>query len=1059
MKKNLLYILVLCTLMASSAFAQDRTITGRVTSSEDGTTLPGVTIQVTGTTIGTQTNMDGNYSLSIPATAKTLEFSFIGFEKQTVAVGNSSTINVSLVTDATQLGEVVVTALGVQRAERSVGYAVSKVNPEAVLQISEPDMLKGLQGKVAGVDIRTSQGTPGAATRIQIRGNSSFYGNNQPLIVVDGIPYSNDQVTTSSQTSGGSAYGSGISNLDPNDIQSMNVLKGSAAAALYGSRASNGVVIITTKSGNAKRTARGMEITFRSSASMESVANLPTYQNKFGAGSQFGYSNSNGSWGPSFASRDSIPVWPDYANAYPELFPSANIAYQAYPDNVKDLFRNGGLFENSISINGGDERAAMSLTASQTNHSGYVPNSSYKRSNISLGGSTQLEIGLNVRGNLAYTSSDQLGGFFGENQVDGAASQFARSLFLARNWDMNLPFEDKNGNNLTPLGGGQFDHPNWSAKYNTANTKEERLIANMHADYNINDWIRLDYNLGTNVNTMNRREVYEISSRAAEGLGRLILDGRRQQEIESSFLATFTPEINEDFTLSAVIGANYNQRTITRAVQTGNEFITRGIHNLTNTSQQIFNSDTYSRRRLMGGFIDATLGYRDYAFVSVTGRNDWSSTLPVNSRSYFYPAVSGSLVFTEAFGLQNDIMNFGKVRAAYAKVGRDTDPYNLMNTFEIGTNFLGQSTGNVYNVSFDPNLKPEFTKELELGTELAFFQNRVEFGFTWYDKISTGLLAGISTPASSGYSELFTNYGKISNRGVEIDLTVRPLPAGEVDWRLSGAFTKNKNMVEELIEGTTRIPLSGVLTGISPYLEAGMPFGYLRGTKSLRDDEGNLLINPATGALIEDAIDEHFIGDPNPDFKLGINNSVSYKGVFLTALFDFTKGGDIYSVTNSSLLGRGVSKDTEDRETNMVIDGVYGDPISRQPILDANGNKIPNQTRLTVNDLYFSPNATLGQTFATNTASEWNIYDGTVYRLREVSVGFNFPKSVLKNTGLGSLSLSVTGRNLWFSAPNFPKYSNFDPEVNSFGASSTQGIELSAAPTTKRYGFNLVATF
>src|SRR5690606_27380797 len=277
-----------------------------------------------------------------------------------------------------------------------------------------------------------------------------------------------------------------------------------------------------------------------------------------------------------------------------------------------------------------------------------------------------------------------------------------------------------------------FDHPNWSAKYNTAETKEERIIANMHADYKINDWIKLDYNLGTNVNTLNRREIYEISSRAAEGLGRLVLDGRRQQEIESTFLTTFTPDLHEDFSLSAVLGVNYNQRTITRTSQTGNEFITRGIHNLTNTSQQIFDRDTYSRRRLMGVFVDATVGYKDYAFVTLTGRNDWSSTLPVNSRSYFYPAISGSFVFTEALDLQSDILSFGKIRAAYAKVGRDTDPYNLMNTFEIGTNFLGQSTGNVYDVSFDPNLKPEFTKELELGTDLAFLQDRIQLGFTWY---------------------------------------------------------------------------------------------------------------------------------------------------------------------------------------------------------------------------------------------------------------------------------------------------------------------------------------
>jgi len=1040
-------------------YAQERRISGTVTSSGDGTPLPGVSILVSGTSQGTTTNADGNYSVLVPEEPTTLVFRYIGYVSQEIRIGGENTINVSLVQDAAELNEVVVTAMGIQRQSREVGYAITQVNPKDVLQISEPDLLKGLQGKAAGVDIRSSQGTPGAATRIQIRGNSSFYGNNQPLIIVDGVPYNNDQVTTSSQTSGGSAYGSGLSNLDPNDIESMNVLKGSAAAALYGSRASNGVVIVTTKSGNAKRTNRGQEISFRSSVSLENIANLPKYQNLYGAGSQFNYSNSNGSWGPAFSDLDSIDVWPDYQAAYPELFPGASVPYVAYPNNVKDLFDTGVVYENSLSFNGGSEKTAFSVTASQLNHDGYVPNSSFDRTNISVGGSTHLENGLNIRGNLAYTTSKQIGGFFGENQVDGAASQFARSLFLARNWDLNLPYQDKEGNNLTPLGAGQFDNPLWSAYNNTATTNETRLVASMHLDYKINDWWQLDLNGGTNVSFLNRREIYEISSRAAQGLGSLKLDERRHQEIEATFLSSFTPKISDDFSLKGIIGFNYNQRTINREGQTGNRFIVRGTYTLLNTEQAIFDDDYYSRRRLMGLFGDVTLGYKDYAFLNVTGRTDWSSTLPSSNRNYFYPSVSGSFVFTDAFKINDNVLDYGNIRIGYARVGRDTDPYSVLNTFEVTPNFLGVSGGRINPTSFDPNIQPEFSGEFEIGTRLAFLQNRVELDFTYYNKNSTKLLAGIQTPASSGFDELFTNFGKINNRGTEVELIVRPFMSGDFNWEVRGAFTQNKNIVKELREGTTRIPLSGVLTGISPYLEAGMPYGYLRGTKSLRDEEGNLLINPSTGALIEDPNDEYMIGNPNPKYKLGITNRFSYKGVTLIALFDMTRGGDMYSVTNSSLLGRGVTADTEDRTANMVIDGVYGDPITGQPILDANGNKIPNQTRLTVNDLYFSPNATLGQTFAINTASEWNVYDATVYRLREISIGYTLPKSWISKTPLGSLTLSITGRNLWYLAPNFPKYANFDPEVGSFGSTNTQGIELSAAPTAKRFGFNLSATF
>jgi hypothetical protein len=327
----------------------------------------------------------------------------------------------------------------------------------------------------------------------------------------------------------------------------------------------------------------------------------------------------------------------------------------------------------------------------------------------------------------------------------------------------------------------------------------------------------------------------------------------------------------------------------------------------------------------------------------------------------------------------------------------------------------------------------------------------------WYNKTSTNQIAAIGTPPSSGYQFKYLNFGEITNKGVEVDLTVRPVRTQDFSWDVRGIFTKNRNIVTKLTEGVERVSLYNALTEVSPYLEAGKPFGYLRGTLSVRDDEGNLLINPATGGMIE-SLQQGMVGDPNPDFKLGITNSFSYKGAFLSVLWDMTKGGDIYSVTISSLLGRGVTNDTRDRETSWIIPGVYGDPNTGEPILDG-GKKIPNQTRITTNDLYFSPNPTTGATFAINTPTEWNVYDATVYRLREVAIGYEFPKSLFKRLPIGSLSVSFTGRNLWHLAPNTPKYTNFDPEVNSYGATSTQGIELSAAPTTRRYGFNLNVTF
>ncbi|MEO6914347.1 MAG: SusC/RagA family TonB-linked outer membrane protein [Chitinophagaceae bacterium] len=1060
--RKYVFLVAMLTFFSAAAFSQLNKITGQIRNAK-GEPVSFATVKIKGSPAAVSADQAGNFTINV-AQGAVLIFSAAGFQSKEISTAGQSTLNAILDASSSNMEEVVVTAVGIKRSEKALGYAVSKVNPNDLLQKSEPDMLKGLQGKVAGVDIRTSQGTPGAATRIQIRGNSSFFGDNQPLIIVDGVPYSNDQVSTSNAVNGGGAYSSGLSNLDPNDIASMNVLKGSAAAALYGSRASNGVLLITTKSGSASRSKKGTEVTFSSSASVETIANLPKYQNDFGTGSQLNAGGgSNGSWGAPFGSIDSVATWAPYASLI-----GPKVAYRAYPNNVSSLFKTGSVFENSISVNGGDEKSSLSLTASNLTQNGYVPYSSYKRDNIGLGGSTRLSNGLHLQANFSYSRSNQAGGFFGENQVD-YGSQFARSLFLGRSWNLDLPYEDALGNNITFIN-GQFDNPRWSAKYNKVLTKEERFIANMHADYDINKWIRIDYSLGTNVNGLGRREITEISSTtaSAEGRGRLVLDNYRKQEVESNLLLTLNPTINDNFSLRVVLGNNINQRTTERQTFTGKNFITRGIYTLANTSQQIFGrligttpvgGDIFERRRLMGVFGDVSIGYKQFAFLEFTGRNDWSSTLPIASRSYFYPSVSGSFVFSDAFKVSKSVLDYGKVRAGWAKVGRDADPYSLQDVYLFGSNFLGNSTGSLSTTTYDPNLKPEFSREIEVGTQLSFFKKMIELDLTLYSKISTNLIAPISVPSSSGYSQYYTNYGKISNRGIEIDLTLRPIQNKNFNWAIHAAFTKNENLVKELTAGVDRLILQSVLTGstnLSPYFEPGLPFGYLRGDLSLRDSaSGALLIDPSSGNMIT-SITPGYVGNPNPDYKLGISNTFAYKGLFLTALFDMTKGGSMYSVTNSSLLGRGVTQDTKDRQASWVIPGVYGNPETQLPVL-VGGKTIPNETRITTNDLYFTSGG--GGTFAINTPSEWNTYDASVYRLREVTLGYEIPKALYKKLPIGSASLSISGRNLWYVAPGFPKYSNFDPEVSSFGASSVQGIELSAAPTVKRFGVNLKVSF
>jgi len=1048
MKKRLSGFLTLfLALVVQLSFAQVSSVTGTVTD-EDGMSVPGVNVIVKGTNTGAQTDFDGNYS--VPAgSGDVLVFSYVGFLTQERVIGANNTIDVILAVDAAQLDEVVVTAFGIKRNPKSLGYAVSTVESEDVLENSEPDLIRSLSGKVAGVNVNFSSGVAGASNQINIRGATTIGGSSQPLIIVDGIAYSNNQVSTSNQSAGGGAYESGISSLDPNNIASINVLKSTAAAALYGSRATDGVIVITTKSaaGNTKKKASA---TFTSATYLEEIANLPDYQNTYGNGVNFGYQNANGSWGPRFSDLDSIATWPNLLNAFPELGPKQ--PYVAQPNNVKNLFRTGVTNENSVNLAYGGDGGSFSLTVSDLAQEGYIPFNSYDRTSISAGGNYDFGNGFDFGAVLSYSDTKQIGGFFGENQIGGAASSFARTLWMGRTWNTSLPYTDPiTGASVVPNSG--WDHPLWSWEHDKITTNTERTVANINAGYDFNEHVNTSVRIGVNKYNLDRKQVRDIGSRADNGLGSVTTDRFTNEDVEATFLVNFDYDLSESIGFTGLVGSNILQNTTTRSAINANTFISPGIFTVENNlNVTLVNGLGYARKRNAGVFAEVGLSYNDFIFLNATGRNDWSSTLPKDNNSYFYSSFSGAVVFTEALKLESDVLTFGKIRGAYASVGRDADAEFLNRTFNVGQAYSGIPViGN--NVSLgDQELTPEFTDEIEAGLDLEFWNRRIALDFTWYKKTTTDLISPVSVPSSSGFSTFNTNIGAIENTGVEIGLTLVPIQTQDFKWSIFSTFTKNKNEVTELVEGLERIQLN---PNEVSYAIVGEPFGVFYGSRFARDDNGNLLINKSGGGIIRD-LENGIVGDPNPDFKMTFINTIRYKAFTLNAQFDWREGGDVQTTSITSLLGRGVTKDTEDREHTFIIPGFYGDN-NGNPILDAQGAQIPNTTQLSMNELYFSPAG--GDTFAINSNAEAYTYDGTVYRLREIGLTYDLPAKFLEKSFFGSVSISAVGNNLWYFAPNVPKYTNFDPEVTSFGSTRLQGIEIAAAPTSRRYGLRLNLTF
>lgn len=1069
-KSFLLSIMMFCLLLVQAeSFAQSRQIKGTV-QDETGFPIPGANVLIKGTTKGTVTDLDGLFSLELGPGENTLVISYIGYEKVEVNVANQSEITIKL-NESIQLSEVVITAAGIERNTNTLGYSVSTLDSEKMAQRNEPDPVRALTGKIAGVNIQGSGGVAGGATNITIRGNSSLGNNNQPLFVVDGVPFDNttfesggERQTQSAQSTSSRAF-----DIDPNNIESLTVLKGAAASALYGSRAANGAIIITTKTGSRKGR-KGMEITYNSSYSTERLSGIPEFQDKYGQGTNGDYrAGVYGSYGSPYSSRATIPhplaLTSNPASQFPEFYEAdgrtpVEVPYRSYmKENVENFFRNGNLFENSIMVNGGNEKTSLIAGFTRTTNEGVVPGNSINRTSFNVGGNAKLDNGFFIRGTLNYVKTNQK-----SPPIGGTGSIMGNLLFMPTSYDLtNYPFEN-------PVTGANvyyraLDNPYWSVKNSPATSEVDRTFGSLVIGKEVTPWLTLQNTFGFNSYTDNRLSVLgKGSSQYANGT--INTDNIYREELDNVFLATISTKINEDISVRAILGNNINQRFTRRAAFSGDGIIVAGLNDIRNTTTitlgSIPNNQTLVKQRFYAFFGDLTFDYKSYASLNFVARNDVSSTLPAENRSYLYGGVNGSLVFTEALKMNSSILNFGTIRAGYTKVGNEASPYQTVNVFNANASFggigspysnannSGVSTQTLSNSLANSTLRPEFITEFEVGTELRFFQNLFALDMTYYNKLSSSQVFVVNSAPSSGFLTRIINLGETRNRGVEIGLTANPLVSDRgLNWSINANFTRNRNMVLDLGE------FAQLVYGGNVHI-AGQPFGQIFGTRYARDDEGNILVNPITAKPIL-ATTNGPIGNPIPDFIAGMTNTFSFRGLTLDVLFDWKQGGQILSSTIGETYARGVLKDTEDRESFRIGKGVLGDINTRTPLLDENGNKIPNNTALNYNDYFF------GSGFGPSGPSagwvnESAIFDATVLRLREISLGYMVPRTLLSKTPFGSAFISFSGRNLWYLAPNTPKAMKYDPEVSTAGANNL-GYDLLGVPPTKRYGVNLRVTF
>ncbi len=1015
------YCFLLTLLISATSFAQKLEVKGNV-SGADGVPLIGASVVEKGTSNGTQTDFDGNFTLSVNPNA-VLIVSYVGYTAQEISANPNIELKIVLEENTNQLDEVVVVAQGITKSRKALGYAISKVDTEETEGRPEADISRVLQGKISGVQITAPNGSSGSATSIVVRGNLSLNQSNQALIVVDNIIFEGN-----------------LLDIDPNNIQDITVLKGLNAAVLYGDEGRNGVILIQTKSGNAKLGQKSFTATVSQVSYTNQAANLPEFQNTFGVGNNlvtdaasFGNVGSNGA---RFSDLDVIPHPLSNDSRFPE-FANAVVPFVPARDNVNDFFKTGFGTTTSLSISATGEKTSLNFALAYTGEDGIIGSNEFTRFNISLGGTSQLTDNLKLSSSIRFNTRDR-------TSQDGG-DLFENLYIIPRSLDLqNLPFQD-------PLTGENVyyrqerENPLWTLANTGRERRVDRFNATLDLNYKINDHHNIIYRGGLQTEQAN---VFDFRNR-----GGILTDifGALTIEADTDFRVDNTLIFGSNYAISEKIGFN-SQLGITSRFERGTaqesdytDQIVFGFFRPSNfRTTAVGDFDTFRENRV-GFFGQADFNYDTYLFLGLSSRLDISSNLESANQTQFYPGVSLSFIPTSAFeNFGGNIVNYLKIRGAFATSAGFPGRFQTRNALASDPREFIDEEGNpvVTNSLFgrlaNPNLGPELHREFEVGIEGNFFDNALTLETSLFTRISRDQIFETELARSTGFDNTLINAGRVDTEGIEIDLGVKLFRKGPFNWDIRNTFTSFNSEVVELANGIQQVDNAGDNNDLIVGEELGSFFGdYI-----LRDTEGNILVDPNSGELIESdnvGLPNRVIGNRTPDWRATSIHSFSYKNFRLSAQLEYTHGGDLNSLISEQLIERGVTRDTENREGLFVIPGVLGDLATGEPILDANGNTIPNTIQITGNNAYFS------NFFDTD---DINTFDASVFRIREVALSYTLDRSVFEKLPFNSIVFTLTGRNIFFYTPNLPKYINEDPENTGFNV-----------PTTKRYAFGVSFNF
>lgn len=1116
MRKAFTLFALLLALLSMQASAQDRTITGKVISSQDNLGIPGVSVVVVGTTIGTVTDIDGNYKLNVPSTAKTIRLSSVGMKIKEIDLSASNNIDVTLEEDIMKLDEVVVTALGVSKEKKSLGYSIQSVNADNLNKAGQGNIIQSLSGKVSGVQVTSSSGSPGASTNIRLRSANSITGSNQPLFVIDGVPIDNSSNYSGNPDNGRNNYLSGVANsnraidINSEDIESVSILKGGAATALYGINAGNGAIIITTKKGGKATEGQVVNVTFTSSYSFDKVNRFVETQQRYGQGSRWDWKSTSTfnddeyttsplyygpnssafykrfSWGPDVSTLaydgDASYLWSSNGKIVPNSDPTAKGPVNIYDQS--DFFQTGFTSNNNVSFTGGSDIATFRASFGRTKQEGTIPLSTFDKTSIAVSGSAKVSNKIKFSGTVNYTKSGGKRIQQGSN-TSGLMLGLYRTPITFDNTNGTTDPEDPkafvfaDGRQRTYRGTGGYDNPYWTINRNPYHDDVNRVFGNLQTDVNLFSWLAATYRIGGDFYSDNRDQGLDIFS-ATNTAGQVIVDNIDFRQINSHLSFTANRKISNDLNSSLTVGHAISTQKNNEVYIQGDGLNIPTFFNISN-AKSIGSQNLITNNNSYSAFFDAHLDYKYFLYLTITGRNDWTSTLPKDNRSFFYPSVSAGFVFTDAFNMSNnEILPYGKLRISYAQIGKDAPVYALSSNF-LKTGF---SDGWTNGISFpfsgvagftsddsygNATLKPEKQNEIEIGTDLRFLKNRIGLDLTYYSRTSKDNIVPVSIAASTGYLSAILNSGELENKGIEVTLNITPVKTKNINWDLTFNWSKNKSKVKALAPGLEQISLGG-FEGTGVYAIKDQPYGVLWGYDYMHDASGNVVLddngssvvgasdyNPLYGTPIA-ATAAEVIGDPNPDWLMGISNTVSYKGFSLYALIDIKQGGDIWNGTQGALTYFGTSKLTENRGTMKVFSGVLGH-------LDADGNLSHydgsgaeqagpgsiNSTPAELSEYWYT---TEGGGFGTT--SKQFIQDGSYVKLREVAISYDFTNTFFKSKKfIKGLVLGIYARNLILSTD----YQGVDPETNLTGAGNSQGLDYFNNPGTKSFGANLRVNF